>query len=589
MEETGLGFIRSGDLITLTLYLLVTLGLGLWMGVRTKSTEGYFLGNRKMPSWAVGISMLGTSISSVTFLAYPGSAYDGNYSRIVPGVAYPIGAFIAIFLFVPFYRQTGYVSAYTYFERRFGLWARVYVCVLFSIAQLYRMGLILYLLSMAITSMHPELNLQAVILTIGVFVTVYTVLGGIEAVIWTDVFQTLVLILGGLAVIAVVFLHVDGGAGTVLSMGMVDNKFSLVGHEATSAFDFSLSRDTLVMLILCGVIGSTLEFALDQKNVQRYCAASTTRGAQKAVLVDALGCVPMWFLFMFIGTCLWVFYQINPGHMHREVLADEVFPYFILHELPNGLGGLVIAGVLAAAMSSIDSSMSGTTTTVTEDIYKRIFFKGRSDSHYLKAAKAIATASGVCMILVGLGLSQMRQEAILDVAFVIGAMVAGGVGGLFILGFFTIRGNNLGALMGVILSTMATFGMTYIEAKAMTWESNAAWMVQGAMEDGTVDLDTLKAEIRAETEARGEKPKLADLEKAQKERVHKMLTPSIESELGPQPPHLGDAIGFHPFLMGVITNFLALLFGYFFSFLFRPKPLVEIGGLTWWTRHMERL
>ena len=589
MENSGVGSIRTGDLITLTTYLAGTLALGLWVARKTKTTEGYFLGGRKMPGWAVGISMLGTAISSITFFAYPGSAYDGNYSRIVPNLSLPIGAVAAIFIFVPFYRQAGYVSAYTFFERRFGLWARVYVCIMASLGQIWRMGLVLYLLSIAVASMHPEWNLQTVIISLGVFVTLYTVIGGIEAVIWTDVLQTIALILGGIAVIAVVLFDVDGGLWTVLHMGVADGKFSFVGQQATSAFDFSLARDTLFMLLLIGAFGNILAYALDQSHVQRFCAASSDKEARRAVWIGALGCVPVWMLFMFVGTCLWAFYKTNPGQMQKEMLADEVFPYFILHELPSGLGGLVIAGVLAAAMSSIDSAMSAMTTIVTEDIYKRILVKGRADTHYLKAARVIATASGVLMILVGIGLTAMRQETILDLAYVLGAILACGIGGLFVVGFFTIRANSYGAIWGMVLTVVLNCGMTYIEAKAMIWDSRASWIVQDAVEQGHVDIKTLQDEIRAGAAAQNKKLTLADVKKEQEKRVRRMLAPQIESALGPQPPHLGEAIGIHAFMMGVVTTILAFVFAYGLSYLRSARPLVELGGITWQTRKMSRL
>lgn len=588
MEDTSAGLVRTGDIVTLTIYLVGTLGLGLWIGTKTKTTEGYFLGGRKMPGWAVGLSLLGSAISSITFLAYPGSAYAGNYSRIVPGLTWPIGAVFAVLIFIPFYRKAGYVSAYAFYERRFGLWARMYVCVLYSIAQVWRMGLILYLLSMAITSMHAAWNLQMVMIALGIFVTLYTVLGGIEAVIWTDVFQTIALVLGGLAVIAVVFLNIEGGAWTVISMGMEHGKFSLIGQQAESAFDFSLARDTLFMLIVIGTAGNILGYAVDQTYVQRFCAASTEKGARRAVWTGALGAIPVWLLFMFVGTCLWAFYQLNPEHLHREMLADEIFPYFILHELPSGLGGLVIAGVLAAAMSSIDSSMSATSTTLTIDVYRRLLVKGRDDPHYLKAAKAISAASGALMILVGLGLTTMRQEAILDVAFVAGGLLACGIGGLFSVGFFTRRANSFGALLAVIFTVVFNCGMTYIEAKAMIWESRASWMVQAAVEQGQVDVDALQAAIHAEAEARGTKLTLADAKAEQEERIREQIAPQIESELGAQPPHLGEAVGVHSFMMGVVTCLIVYVLGYLFSFLRPRKPLAELGGLTWQTRHMKR-
>ncbi len=588
METSTADFIRTGDLITFIFYLLCTLGLGLWAGIRTKTTEGYFLGGRKMPGWAVGLSLLGTAISSMTFLAYPGSAYAGNFSRIVGNLAYPVGAILAIFIFIRFYREAGYISAYAYYEQRFGLWARTYVCILYGIAQIWRMGLILYLLSMAVTSMHTELNLNAVIFVIGVFVTVYTVLGGIEAVIWTDVFQTVMLIIGGVVVILVVFANVDGGASTVFSMGAANGKFSLIGHEAKSAFDFSFARDTLLMLWIGGILVSAQEFATDQIKIQRYCAASTARGAKIAALTGAVGCIPLWFLFMFVGASLWVFYQVHPGRLPMDSLADEVFPYFILHELPNGLGGLVIAGVMAAAMSSIDSSMSGMTSTTTEDIYKRILVPGRSDSHYLKVAKLIATASGIGMLFIAWGLTLLRQEAILEILFTVGGFLFAGVAGLFFLGFFTTRANTFGAVIGIILSACATIGLVQIESRALAWDSRESWFINNAIESGMVDIETIRNEILAEAQAKGIEAKTEYIKTTENEILRQRLAEQIREEIGEPAPHLGQAIGIHPFAIGIITNAIAFLAGYLFSFLRRPRALEQIGGLTWWTRHLKR-
>lgn len=588
MENALGGFIRTGDIFSFSFYMICTFGVGLWAGIRTKTTEGYFLGGRQIPSWAVSLSMLGSAISSMTFLAYPGSAYDGNFSRIVGSLTYPISAIFAVFVFVRFYREAGYVSAYTYFEKRFGLWSRIYVCVLFSLGQIFRMGLILYLLSMAVTSMHPEFGLYGVIFLIGTFVTVYTVLGGIEAVIWTDVFQTVVLVLGGIIVILVVFLRLDGGAATVIEMGAAHGKFSLVGHEAKSAFDFSLSRDTILMLFICGFMATLTEFGLDQTKVQRYCATRTTRGAQTATLFGALGCVPLWFLFMFIGASLWVFYQVHPERMSHEMLADEVFPYFILRELPTGVGGAVIAGVMAAAMSSIDSSMSGMTSATTEDLYKRILCPGRNDRHYLIAAKIIATFSGVCMMATSLGLSFLQEETILEVLFVIGSMLCAGVSGLFLLGFCTTRTNSRGAVIGIILSGIATIAMIQIEAKAMAWDSRESWFITDAIESGTVDASSIRDEIHRDAARDGDKLNLAQVQAEEKVRARELLGDRIQAALGERPPHLGEAIGVHPFAMGLITNCIAALLGYLCSLFWPRQSSAALDGLTWWTRHAKR-
>ncbi len=585
MNDIGMGVIRLGDGIALLIYLACTLGLGIWIGTKTKTTEGYFLGGRKMPGWAIAASFLGTMVSSITFLAFPGSSFDGNYSRYSPALAFPLGAIAAVFIFVPFYRKTGYISAYTYIERRFGLWGRVYVCIMFSIAQIWRMGLILYLLSMAISNMHPKLELYIVILFIGVFVAIYSVLGGIEAVIWTDVLQSAFLILGGLAVVTFACTHIEGGMGTIMQMGAANGKFSIIGKNVKSVFDLSLARETFLVLFLYGAMNSIVEHALHQTHVQRYCAASSCRGAQAAVLLGALSCLPVWLLFMFLGTCLWVFYQLNPGQMNHEMLADQVFPYFILTQLPSGIGGLVIAGILAAAMSSIDSCINSTTTVITEDIYKRILVRTRADSHYLKAAKTIATGSASIMILIAFALTQMRQETILEIIFVMSAILAGGLGGLFLIGFFTLRANNFGAIIGIVISILLTCGMTFVEARALIWESKVSWLVQDAVEEGIIDPATLKSEIIAEAEARGKSMKPSDIEREKNKRLREALAPRIMTELGAAPPHLADAFGIHTFLIGVISNLAAFVFGYLFSYLRPSKSLAELNGLTWHTRH----
>ncbi|HPO08241.1 MAG TPA: hypothetical protein PLZ55_06195, partial [bacterium] len=379
---------------------------------------------------------------------------------------------------------------------------------------------------------------------------------------------------------------VDGGAWTVLSMGYENGKFSFFGKDVASAFDLSFSTDTLIMLFIIGSIGSVCEFALDQTHIQRYIAAESDKAARRAVWIGAGGCVPVWLLFMFVGTCLWVFYQMFPDRLPREMLADEVFPFYILHELPTGLGGLVIAGVLAAAMSSISSCISAVATVTTEDIYKRILLPGCKDSHYLKIGKTISALSGASMILIALWLTTMRQETILEMCFVIGAMLGGAMGGMFLVGFFTTRANNYGLVAGVILSTIVTCGMTYIEAKAMMWESRVSWMIEEVTDSGEIDTKALRTEISAEAQAQGKTLKLADVLKIEKKRIRASLEDRIQAKLGPQPPHLGEAIGFHPFMMGVLSNLVAFIVGYFFSFLRPPKSLKELGGLTWKTRHL---
>lgn len=452
--------IRTGDLLTLIVYFIVTIGIGVWCARRMSSTEGFFVGGRAMPGWAVGISIVGTAISSVTFLAYPGSAFAGDWSRLVPGLTIPLAAIAAVMVFVPFYRRARLVSVNEYLESRFGPWARVYACVVWSIIQFYRMGLILFLVALAVNAMTGY-EIGFLITVLGVLIVIYTVMGGIEAVIWTDVIQTLVLLFGGLICIAMVAFGYPDGLGGLISDASSNNKFDLT---VDSSFDFT--QLTLWVLLLYGLNQNMQEFASDQTKVQRYCAASNDRSAIWATLVGGIGCVPVWMLFMFVGTSLWGFYTIHPDSLPAGMIDDQVFPHFILTELPIGVAGFVMAAVLAAAMSSIDSSLNGTSAVLSSDLYQRFIARDRDDSHYLNYARGLTIVCGTVMIACSIGLhiiidaEVIKMETVLDLSFFFYALLACGVGGLFALGFFTTRANSQGALAGVALSIIVTVGLS---------------------------------------------------------------------------------------------------------------------------------
>jgi len=445
--------LRYGDLASLVVYFIIMLSIGYWCSRRLKSTEGYFVGSRKIPSWAVAFSMVGAAISSVTFLAYPGSAFDKNWSMLVPGLTIPIAALLAVFIFVPFYRKAKLVSVYEYLEMRYGVWARIYGCIMFTIYSFFRMGVVLYLLSLPVKPL-PGWDIYVSILVMGIIVTIYTVIGGIEAVIWTDVVQTVIFILGGLFCIATIFIDTPGGPATIFSEGWANSKFNLSVN-----FDLNFSNETLWVLILFGLFQNLQEFASDQTKIQRYCAADSDKGAKKAAFYSGVGCIPIWVIFMFVGTCLWVYYQHFPEAAVSQMKPDRVFPHFILTKLPVGLAGFVIAAIIAAALSSIDASMNGAATVMTSDIYRRHLVPGRSDKHYLNVAKILTAVSGLFMLVWALSLMQI-ESSILPIAFAIYSVLAGGLGGLFFVGIFSKRANSQGALIGVVLSLIVTIWMT---------------------------------------------------------------------------------------------------------------------------------
>ena len=201
---------RIGDIVTIIIYFAGLILLGVWTTRKIKQTEDYFVGGRAMPGWAVGMSMLGTAISSITFLAYPGSAFEGNWSRLVQGLMLPMAALTGVVFFVVYYRRSLFLSAYQYFEKRFGGWGRSYASIIYILGQIFRMGTVLFLLATAIKVM-THWHILTIMIIVGILVTLYTVLGGLEAVIWTDVIQTIFLILGGVLTIVVVFFNQNHG------------------------------------------------------------------------------------------------------------------------------------------------------------------------------------------------------------------------------------------------------------------------------------------------------------------------------------------------------------------------------------------
>jgi len=445
--------LRLGDAIAIALYVAAMVWLGWRSQRRIKGTEGYFVGNRAMPGWAVGLSILATAISSVTFLAMPGNSYQGNWSRYVPGLMLPVATLIGVYFFVVFYRRTRFVSAYQYFEKRFGNWGRSYASVLFSIGSLYRIGMVLYLMSIPIKVLFGG-DILSIILFAGIVATVYTVMGGLEAVIWTDVVQGGVLVLGGVLTIAIVFLDVPGGGAEIIQRASAAGKFDMA-----ASFDWSLSRETVWVFVLMGLVSNLQELATDQTKVQRYQAAKTDKGAIGATLT-VIACLPVWAMFMFIGTCLWAYYSDFPNLLPAGIKADYVYPHFILTQMPTFVAGLVISAVLAAAMSSVDSSMNGSSAALLEDFYKRHLAPGRTDTHYLRVARGITAVLGILMMVIAWALSLLQADTILEMWIFINAVVAGGLGGFFLLGFLFPHANDRGARIGVAAGVVAILWCT---------------------------------------------------------------------------------------------------------------------------------
>jgi SSS family solute:Na+ symporter len=314
---------RIFDLCVVAVYLAFMAGLGLWFSRRQKSTENYFVAKRSVPSWAMGMSMLATMVSSVTFVAYPGSSYAKDWSLLVPGFLLIAVLPVVGRVIIPFYREEVGMSAYEYFQKRFGRPARVYAALAFSLAHFSKMGFVLYLMALTISSMTGW-NIVSVIVVVAVVMVFYTVIGGIEAVVWSDVVQGFVMWIGIAVALGFLLFLPEGGPGAVLGLAARSGKFSL------GSPDLDFTRPTIAVSILYGLFWYGQRYVADQTMVQRYLLAKSDRGAMKGVRMGAFLCVPVWALFMLVGTCVWSFFQLSGEAIPKSIgKTDQMFPYFL--------------------------------------------------------------------------------------------------------------------------------------------------------------------------------------------------------------------------------------------------------------------
>lgn len=432
------------DLTILLLYLLGVFGLGCWFVRKSGTTDEFMAAGRSLPGWVVGLSIFGTYVSSISFLANPGKSYQGNWNPFAFGLSLPIAAIIAVTFFVPFYRKMGDVSAYSHLEQRFGPWARMYALVCYLLTQIGRVGTILFLVALALKPLIG-LDVPTIILMTGFMVTVYTLLGGIEAVIWTDVVQSLVLTVG-LCVSAVILLvRMPAGPEQLFEIANQHDKFSL------GDFGPWLDESTFWVVLIYGLFINLQNFGIDQSFVQRYATAKTENDAKRSVWLGAIPYIPISALLFFVGTGLFAFYTVSPEALpttsNGTVKADAVFPHFIATQLPTGMTGLIIAAIFAAAMSSIDSSLNGSATLILQDVYKRFFRKNASERESMIVLYITTLFFGAIGTLAGLAM--IHVESALKAWWTMAGIFSGGMLGLFLLGRFT-RADNRAAIAGTV-------------------------------------------------------------------------------------------------------------------------------------------
>lgn len=455
------------DAVVLAGYFVATMAVGFAFWRRSRSVEGFTAAGRSLPGWLPGLSILGTYVSSISFLALPGRAYAGNWNSFVFSLSLPLAAWIAVKYFLPFYRNHGQVSAYTHLEERFGAWARTYASACYLLTQFARIGTVTYLMALPL---HVLLgwDIRLIIVFTGVATTLYTFIGGIVAVIWTDAIQTVILILGALTCAVLMVFGLPGGPGQLFDLAAEHNKFSL------GSFGASLAEPTFWVVLIYGVVINLQNFGVDQNYVQRYHTAKSDAEARKSVWLGGLMYLPVSAVFFFIGTALFAYYTANPDALaepYRDpAKSDSVFPWFIVTVLPPGVTGLLIASIFAAAMSTISSSLNSAATIILNDYYQRYVNRGATERQNMLVLYFTTIAVG--LLGIGMGLAMTKVKSALDAWWMLAGVFSGGMLGLFLLGFLSRRATSKAAMAGVGAGVLVILWMSLSPKWSGAW---AAW------------------------------------------------------------------------------------------------------------------
>ncbi|MFL5739400.1 MAG: sodium:solute symporter [Flavisolibacter sp.] len=467
------------DITIILLYLLVMVLVGFYFSRKNKSSVQFTTASGKIPGWAIGLSIYATFLSSNTFLGVPGKAFGSNWNSFVFSISMPIAAWIASKYFVPFYRSTGEVSAYTHLEKRFGPWARTYAVICFLLTQIARMGTIFFGIALSLQAMigYP---MTTIMIVMGVCIIVYTVLGGMEAVIWTEVVQGVIKTLGAVLILFLIISEM-GGVSKIINIASANHKFSL------GSFSPDFTQATFWVILFYGFFINLNNFGMDQNYIQRYHAATSSKQASKSVWMCVWLYVPASLLFFIIGTSLFAYYQMHPELLHlvkQQVASeklgiyasaaqisqlasqlqpadygDKVMPHFMVTEIPTGLIGLIISALLSAAMSTISSGINASATVFTMDIYKRYFKKDLGEKGNLFMLHLATIIFGLLGLVAGIAM--IGVKSLLDAWWQLSGIFAGGMLGLFLLGIISRRTGSSEAFTAVLIGVMVILWMTF--------------------------------------------------------------------------------------------------------------------------------
>lgn len=436
---------KSIDIVIFIIYLVGIVLFGSSFYRKNKSSTAFTLGNNNIPTWVISMSIFATFVSSISYLALPGQAYQSDWNAFVFSLSIPFATYMAVRFFVPLYRSVNSPSAYTYLEVRFGKWAKIYASAMYLLTQLRRAGTILFLLAL---TLHVILgwSIVSIIIITGMSVMVYSLLGGIQAVVWTDAVQGIILITGALVCAVMLLFSMPEGPDQLFRIAIENQKFSL------GSFSLNMNSSTFWVVLIYGIVINLQNFGIDQNYIQRYMAAKSEKEAKRSAIFGGLLYVPVSLLFLFIGTALFSYYTAHPGVLPEDIQGDRVFPWFITNSLPAGLTGLLIASIFAAGMSTISTSINSTATVILNNYLNKSIKKNAGEGRAMKILYISSFIFSILSILIAIAM--INVQSALDSWWKLASIFSGGMLGLFLLGYFSKKVNNPAAVTGVVAGVL---------------------------------------------------------------------------------------------------------------------------------------
>ena len=437
----------------LALYLIGMLGMGIYFMRKENGADDFFKGGGRIPWWAAGISIYATMLSAITYMTIPAKAYTTDWTYYPMLWMILLVSFPVIKYYLPYFRKLNVTSAYEILEQRFNVFTRMLASTLFCIFMIVRMAIVLYLPSLALTAV-TGIDIYLCIILMGLVTIIYCTMGGVEAVIWGDVVQGLILVFG--AIFAVIYLAVstEGGIGGCIDIALDNDKLRL--------FDWSnsWSQATWWVIILGGLANNLISYTSDQTVIQRYLTTPDEKSAGRGILVNGVMSVFVSVAFYMIGTGLYTFYKTHPVELDITMgQSDAIFPFFMMSQMPAGVAGALIAAIFAATMSTISSNINSVATAFTIDFWKR-FRTSTTDSTLVVVARWASVVSGMIGLLLALFMATWDIQSFLDFFNEALGLLTSGLGGLFFIAVFMKRVKGYAALAGFVVGEAVVFWMS---------------------------------------------------------------------------------------------------------------------------------